>query len=72
MYEAIEEMSQSLFYWIIYSYRDIYKEIEKSEGGLNPYFTGLSILIMELLKTKKMGLWSLNPYFTGLSILISI
>ena len=39
--------------------------------GLNPYFTGLSILI--LARTMSETIYNgkgLNPYFTGLSILI--
>ena len=38
--------------------------------GLNPYFTGLSILITSIRTDKGIRLsYSLNPYFTGLSIL---
>ena len=38
--------------------------------SLNPYFTGLSILICKINKSSKRLYYSLNPYFTGLSILI--
>ena len=38
--------SQSLFYWIIYSYYSRDCVYVKGSGRLNPYFTGLSILIM--------------------------
>ena len=40
-------MSQSLFYWITYSYllRDVPMTL-RYEEGLNPYFIGLPILII--------------------------
>ena len=38
--------------------------------SLNPYFTGLSILIISYFIFGK-GAARLNPYFTGLSILIN-
>ena len=37
---------------------------------LNPYFTGLSILIEQEFSAKELVEIGLNPYFTGLSILI--
>ena len=37
--------SQSLFYWIIYSYKEENMKVVNKINGLNPYFTGLSILI---------------------------
>ena len=37
---------------------------------LNPYFTGLSILIIERRRGTSNLMAGLNPYFTGLSILI--
>ena len=38
---------QSLFYWIIYSYyKEGFNEV-KIEECFNPYFTGLSILIID-------------------------
>ena len=37
--------SQSLFYWIIYSYNEEYILYDDNDVCLNPYFTGLSILI---------------------------
>ena len=39
-------MSQSLFYWIIYSYICLYDFTEGYKECLNPYFIGLSILIL--------------------------
>ena len=46
--EKIEQlMSQSLFYWIIYSYKGLEREkVNPYTEGLNPYFIGLSILIL--------------------------
>ena len=38
-------MSQSLFYWIIYSYEDVNFCVKGIEKGLNPYFIGLSTLM---------------------------
>ena len=38
-------MSQSLFYWIIYSYKTMLTLIGTGRECLNPYFIGLSILI---------------------------
>ena len=44
-------MSQSLFYWIIYSYNAFDTSVDYEYlDGLNPYFIGLSILIMKILK----------------------
>ena len=37
---------------------------------LNPYFTGLSILIWLITEKHNKAPKGLNPYFTGLSILI--
>ena len=69
--------SQSLFYWIIYSYPfcrespPISKFIrEKMHGGLNPYFIGLSTLIWNIVYRHTFGNICLNPYFIGLSTLI--
>ena len=64
-------LSQSLFYWIIYSYQygEVYG-LPDPEEGLNPYFIGLSTLILETLLFSKRERWSLNPYFIGLSTLI--
>ena len=62
-------MSQSLFYWIIYSYI-VLALIELLSGNcLNPYFIGLSILIIEEM-IKEVIPHRLNPYFIGLSILM--
>ena len=47
----VGSLSQSLFYWIIYSYLFNYVLEEYSEYRLNPYFIGLSILIRKDLKT---------------------
>ena len=114
-------MSQSLFYWIIYSYPENGKIEQKKQKGvsililldylflydviqfldyrltkvsililldylflcqsllytyfdhpscLNPYFIGLSILIILKSDGKDTPTPSLNPYFIGLSILI--
>ena len=41
--------SQSLFYWIIYSYLVDNDIVVNKERSLNPYFTGLSILIFRKL-----------------------
>ena len=63
-------MSQSLFYWIIYSY-EFWKEfLNNCVYRLNPYFTGLSILIFGIYDGQRIYRAGLNPYFTGLSILI--
>ena len=40
--------------------------------SLNPYFTGLSILIIHSTIPLNRGWKGLNPYFTGLSILIKL
>ena len=69
---TIRKMSQSLFYWIIYSY--IIQQIGQrhNQNGLNPYFTGLSILILKDDSHKVYIVQAcLNPYFTGLSILMT-
>ena len=42
----------------------------KVQWRLNPYFTGLSILILEYKDLYESLNGGLNPYFTGLSILI--
>ena len=70
-------MSQSLFYWIIYSYLELIWHFQKySCCCLNPYFTGLSILIIPLYffgpRALELKAGGLNPYFTGLSILILV
>ena len=44
---------------------------EVIDKGLNPYFTGLSILIEDVQKARE-DIACLNPYFTGLSILIRV
>ena len=65
-----ERESQSLFYWIIYSYELDKLEQKEINNSLNPYFTGLSILINPQDGIGNMGRQRLNPYFTGLSILM--
>ena len=65
-----EERSQSLFYWIIYSYHLIGAGVGAGAASLNPYFTGLSILITFYPYYSDDENNGLNPYFTGLSILI--
>ena len=53
-----DRMSQSLFYWIIYSYKnsDRWKGIFPFRG-LNPYFIGLSILIKIRYKKGEIKTW---------------
>ena len=65
-------LSQSLFYWIIYSYRGVWDWALNFNPRLNPYFIGLSILIFDVLDAKISAAKSLNPYFIGLSILIFV
>ena len=62
--------SQSLFYWITYSYIQQLHETDPELQGLNPYFIGLPILIRFLYDYRN-GPGSLNPYFIGLPILIT-
>ena len=62
-------LSQSLFYWIIYSYKGKFKNTYPFINGLNPYFIGLSILIKAFILNPEFT-QCLNPYFIGLSILI--
>ena len=45
--------SQSLFYWIIYSYYSKLELLVQKDEGLNPYFIGLSTLINSKIKLKK-------------------
>ena len=61
--------SQSLFYWIIYSYSNITIDPSGVVPSLNPYFIGLSILINPVSGFTIL-IEGLNPYFIGLSILI--
>ena len=42
--------SQSLFYWITYSYNTDYWRPREKKEGLNPYFIGLPILIRSVEK----------------------
>ena len=68
-----EVESQSLFYWIIYSYLLVTKFTpEEDEEGLNPYFIGLSILILKKLssvdsifswKSQSLFYWIIYSYF---------
>ena len=69
MYAAVEEQSQSLFYWITYSY------LEVRGGSLQCLSVSILILLdylflSELSIQNIMDLGSLNPYFIGLPILI--
>ena len=41
-----EELSQSLFYWITYSYHPQERNFTLYSSCLNPYFIGLPILII--------------------------
>ena len=45
-------VSQSLFYWIIYSYNGKTIKLGRKEKSLNPYFIGLSILISSITKIR--------------------
>ena len=65
-----DKLSQSLFYWIIYSYFTGSRSSSRRNAGLNPYFIGLSILIHTTKSLVFRYIDSLNPYFIGLSILI--
>ena len=46
--KSFKTKSQSLFYWIIYSYHPSSKGRNKSVHSLNPYFIGLSTLIRRM------------------------
>ena len=61
---------QSLFYWIIYSYTKLISLNTLITIRFNPYFTGLSILILRASNISIIVHTGFNPYFTGLSILI--
>ena len=63
-------MSQSLFYWITYSYEQEFSAEDLIKIGLNPYFIGLPILISGSNKDSLIVEICLNPYFIGLPILI--
>ena len=67
----LDDVSQSLFYWIIYSYFIVGVTTPLGDYCLNPYFIGLSILIRYISDFRKSSRISLNPYFIGLSILIA-
>ena len=57
-----------LDYLFLYEVRNFFNVI--SEGGLNPYFIGLPILIEENGEILFEDNFCLNPYFIGLPILI--
>ena len=42
--------SQSLFYWITYSYKRVFENKKGEFPGLNPYFIGLPILMVAKLR----------------------
>ena len=63
-------LSQSLFYWITYSYIFCLVKLILHLCRLNPYFIGLPILITFSLIQFINLLACLNPYFIGLPILI--
>ena len=44
--QMFEEVFQSLFYWITYSYPEIGSKFDKGVMRFNPYFIGLPILII--------------------------
>ena len=66
--------SQSLFYWIIYSYNyDSFLD-KIIQNRLNPYFTGLSILIIaeratevsQILESQSLFYWIIYSYYREL------
>ena len=67
-----QSKSQSLFYWITYSYHwlCLSRYLDKIQC-LNPYFIGLPILILGENYYSQMPKYCLNPYFIGLPILIA-
>ena len=65
-------LSQSLFYWITYSYIFCLVKLILHLCRLNPYFIGLPILITFSLIQFINLLACLNPYFIGLPILIML
>ena len=62
MFGIISTKSQSLFYWIIYSYTGFNDKRSLDKRSLNPYFIGLSTLICVCP-----GIWI---RYNGVSILI--
>ena len=47
------DVSQSLFYWITYSYKmNIFVLMRTTSKSLNPYFIGLPILILEIRQNR--------------------
>ena len=62
--------SQSLFYWITYSYDTILTSSKEQSQSLNPYFIGLPILIIKGSDLTCCFFLCLNPYFIGLPILM--
>ena len=48
-------MSQSLFYWIIYSYNTTWLNKGIHQQRLNPYFIGLSILMVYCPEAQELG-----------------
>ena len=56
-------MSQSLFYWIIYSYKFLTAVRHQTFNCLNPYFTGLSILIITKSKIRVLQRWSQSLFY---------
>ena len=57
-----EEKSQSLFYWITYSY-NIRKACEETNTRLNPYFIGLPILIIKQKKDEDIVILSQSLFY---------
>ena len=65
--------SVSILILLDYLFLSLWERLDElAPGSLNPYFTGLSILILNELGLEPNLDGRLNPYFTGLSILISI
>ena len=69
---TMKNLSQSLFYWIIYSYirKDIYGIADNI--SLNPYFIGLSTLISVSLcppilplSSQSLFYWIIYSYYTS-------
>ena len=63
-------MSQSLFYWIIYSYTIELAENERGEDLSQSLFYWIIYSYNADDYNLTDGTWGLNPYFIGLSILI--
>ena len=66
------QLFQSLFYWILFFYKQK-KEIKLSEkNSFNPYSTGFSSFIKERKALEQETQFSFNPYSTGFSSFIIV